>query len=30
MKKQLRKRRWPVPSSAMLDEMIEEATVDAY
>ncbi len=30
MKKQTGKRRSPVPSSAMLDEMIEEATVDAY
>ena len=30
MKKLPRKRRSPVPSSAMLDEMIEEATVDAY
>jgi hypothetical protein len=30
MKKQPAKRRSPVPSNAMLDEMIEEATVDAY
>jgi hypothetical protein len=30
MKKQAGKRRSPVPSGAMLDEMIEEATVDAY
>jgi hypothetical protein len=30
MKKQTGTRRSPVPSGAMLDEMIDEATVDAY